>query len=265
MSDTVKKVRNYSFADSKRLPSGKMTQINGMKIPSMPGSCYHAIMCCLAQNKDSFCTWEKIIDLTEKFIRQYGGPAAWKKFKSKNGVKTYQQRIKDNTHTLTRTGRDCYGRRLHEQGMAIYFFKDGAILFTGGEFKGEGDSYDVIFPDGKQLQTRYRGTAMTHKEYKKFLDAGYIDQNGKLLNIEAIRLERKMSSRQTLRPFAVPKVQLCLTLSETFNQETAYRLEALGFKVEQALENELIGSAPEHVIDELKADHDVVGVDVSGR
>ncbi len=62
------KVRNYSFRDSKRLPEQSMTDVNGVKIPSMPGSCYHAILCALAESKGQFCTWDKIVQESEKYM-----------------------------------------------------------------------------------------------------------------------------------------------------------------------------------------------------
>ena len=57
------KVRNYSFRKSKRLPENNMTEVNGVRIPSMPGSCYHAVICALSENKNQFCKWDKIVQL----------------------------------------------------------------------------------------------------------------------------------------------------------------------------------------------------------
>lgn len=261
------KVRNYSFSSSKRLPLDKMTEVNGVKIPSMPGSCYHAIICALAEHKDSFLPWDRIVELVERYMRQYGGPAAWDKFKSKKGVKTYEQRIKDNAHTLTRTGRDCYGFRLHELGMAIYFFKDGAMLLTNGQFEKQGSSYDVKFPDGCGLQVRYRGTTMTSKEYKRFLEAGFIDPSGQILNPEGIRKARREASNNSNIPVAQPShhqvMNVCVTLHEDFDQNTATRLENLGFIVEQAIENELVGQITSDKLGDLESDEDVLGVEIS--
>ena len=260
-----KKVRNYSFSNSKRLPVGKMTQINGVKIPSMPGSCYHAIIASLAENKDQFCTWEKIIDLTHKNIRMYGGQKAWDKFSAKGNVKSYKQRIRDNTHTLTRRGRDCYGYRLHEQGMSIYYFKDGAMLVTGGELSNENDSYDVVFSDGRRLQTRYRGTTMTHKEYKVFMEKEFIDNTGKILDAEGIRKFRAAGSSKNEKVPVVEESHVCVALGEGFDQQTAVRLEAIGLNVDDALGNELIGTIASSKLAELRADSDVVEVEVSGE
>ena len=93
-----KKIRNYSFQHSKRLPVENMTEVNGIKIPSMPGSCYHAIIAALAEYKDKFCSWDKLIEMTQRNMRMYGGQKAWNKFAAKSKVKSCQQRIKDNTH-----------------------------------------------------------------------------------------------------------------------------------------------------------------------
>lgn len=258
------KIRNYSFQHSKRLPENKMTEINGVKIPSMPGSCYHAIICALAQNKNKLVPWGRLIELTERYMRQYGGTDAWEKFKNKSNVKTYQQRIKDNTHTLTRTGKDCYGYRLHERGMAIYFFKDGSTLFTAGTMIQKGDDYDVKFADGRGLQVRYRGTTMTSKEYKRFLELNLIDASGRIVDANGIRkfrAQRKNASDTTLE---VSDVQVCVKLGSTASQKTADRLEGMGFVVEEAVDNELIGRIPSDRLDDLQSDVDIEHVESAG-
>lgn len=262
-----KKVRNYSFQHSKRLPIDKMTEVNGIKIPSMPGSCYHAIIAALAEIKDKFCSWEKLIEMTYRNMRMYGGQKAWDKFVKKSNVKSHQQRIKDNAHTLTRTGRDCYGYRLHEQGMCIYYFKDGVMLLTGGQLQESDDIYDVVFPSGCRLQTRYRGTTMTYKEYKQFLEKRYIDATGRIINSNGIKKMR--SSRNLIG--ALPEksideiVHVCVILNDSFDQNTAVRLEGLGLEVESGLDNELIGTAPVSRLNKLKSDVDVKEVEVSGE
>lgn len=269
MKPKKKKIRNYSFQKSKRLPIDKMTEINGIRIPSMPGSCYHAIIATLARNKDKFCSWEKIIEGTHYHMRMYGGEKSWKKFINKNQVKSHQQRIKDNTHTLTRTGKDCYGYRLHEQGMCIYYFKDGAMLLTGGNLSAsENGQYGVVFPDGRDLQTRYRGTTMTHKEYVRFLGKGLIDKTGKVLDAAGLKRMRAVGSEEDLSPKeseSESKSHVCVILESTFDQHTAERLEKLGFEVEQAFGNELIGLVLTSQMQKLKADLDVKEVEISGE
>jgi hypothetical protein len=259
----AKKARNYSFRESKRLPIDKMTEVHGVKIPSIPGSCYHAIISALAESKDKFCNWDKVIDATHRNMRMYGGQNAWEKFVSKSNVKSPKQRIKDNAHTLTRTGRDCYGYRLHELGMCIYFYKDGAMLLTGGQLKQTGDAYDVIFPDGHRLQTRYRGTTMTYREYCCFLDKKYIDKTGKILNAKGIK---KMRAKEPNLHSSDPPEELhvCVTLEDTFDQNTAHRLESLGLKVEEGLNNELLGFILRNRLEILQKDVDVKEVEVSG-
>lgn len=257
------KVRNYSFKESKRLPEDKMTDVNGVRVPSMPGSCYHAIICALASNKNNLVHWDKVVELTERFMRQYGGTTAWEKFRGKSDVKTYEKRIKDNTHTLTRTGKDCYGYRLHERGMAIYFFKDGAMLLTGGKFVETDGDYDVTFPDGRGLQVRYRGTTMTSREYKKFLEMGYIDKNGKIINPESIRRYRLNRTRE------IPSLEISehsnvrVVLAPNYDQHTAFRLEQLGLIVEGVENENLLGKIPTDKLDDLRSDQDVVSVEVS--
>lgn len=258
-----KKIRNYSFQHSKRLPIDKMTETNGIKIPSMPGSCYHAIIAAMAEYKDKFCSWDKLVELTTHNMKMYGGQQAWDKFEAKCNVKSYQQRIKDNTHTLTRTGKDCYGYRLHEQGMCIYYFKDGAMLLTGGEIRNNNDTYDVIFPDGRRLQTRYRGTTMTYKEYKRFLEKRFIDITGKIINPNGIKKMR--AAGNTIENPANEILHVCVVLNETFDQNTAVRLEGIGLTVDQGFGNELIGTVAVSHINTLRNDLDVKEVEVSGE
>lgn len=261
------KARNYSFLESRRLPYDKMTEVSGIKIPAIPGSSYHAIIASLAENKDKFTSWTKIIYLTKKNMRKYGGENSWSQFELKKNVKPPDQRIKDNAHTLTRSGRDCYGRRLHEMGCTIYFFKDGAMLVTGGSFLPKNDGYEVVFPDGRGLQKRYRGTTMTYKEYKKFLDNEFIDSSGTVIDHDAIRRSRSNGVFTSEIPefFEEESIQVCVTLNSSFGQSTAYRLEQLGLVVEQASGNELIGSVHPASFENIKNDRDVKTIDFSSR
>ncbi len=259
------KVRNYSFQNSKRLPEKSMTEVNGIKIPSMAGSCYHAILCALAENKDKFCMWDKIISSTERFMCKYGGAESWKKFCSKSNVKNYKQRIKDNAHTLTRTGKDCYGFRLHERGMCIYYFKDGAMLVTGGTFRtSDNISYDLDFPDGRHIQKRYRGTTMTSREYRRFLDTGLIDESGNVLNAEGIK---KIRSQKRVTHSKIKDshsnngmLQVSVTLDDSFDQSTANRLESIGLVVDHCEGSDIIGSIAPNRMKDLQLDVDVLEV-----
>jgi hypothetical protein len=256
----TKKIRNYSFKNSKRLSSEKMTKVNGIGIPSIPGSSYHAIISALAVYKDRFCPWNKIISGASKMMRIYGGEKAWEKFYGKLDVKTYTHRIKTNTHTLTRTGKNCYGFRLHEIGMAIYFFKDGAMLLTGGKLEMKKRVYDVVFPDGRRLQHRYRGTTMTYREYKKFLEAKYIDKSGTILKPDAIRITRHGG---ILKEASLDTIQVCVSLQESYNQDTADRLSKIGLIVEESLGGELIGVIPSSNLHHLQKDRDVKTVEAA--
>lgn len=261
------KIRNYSFQSSRRLPNDKMTEVNGIKIPSMPGSCYHAIICALAESKDQFVPWNRLIERSEKYMCQYGGQQAWEKFKSKSKVKSHEQRIKDNCHTLTRSGRDCYGYRLHERGMAIYFFKDGAMLVTGGRLRKTDKGYQVEFDDGRGLQVRYRGTTMTYKEYKRFLELGLIDPSAKILDadrIRKLRAELSKKAEETVPSALITQKQstVSIVLEETYDQDTANRLEALGVTVNRAERNSLIANMPTEKINDLLGDKDVKDVEI---
>lgn len=204
---------------------------------------------------------------------QYGGTNAWKAFCNKGNVKGYEQRVKDNAHTLTRCGKDTYGLRLHERGMCIYFFKDGVMLRTGGKFSQNGTTYDVIFEDGRCMQKRYRGTTMTYTEYKRFLDLGYITKSGEILDADKVKKERvkyhkskksKRSSKKTKKAksskIPVQVIQVSVTLDENYDQHTAERLQKMRLTVGQCLDNELIGTIPKSNLDILENDKDVIEV-----
>jgi len=264
-----KKKRNYSFRKSSRLSHDKMTEIDGIKIPAMPGTCYHGILCSLAINHNKFCTWERIFLMTEKYMIQYGGQKAWDKFVGKSDVKAYQQRIRDNTHTLTRTGRNAYGYRLHELGMAIYYFKDGAMLLVGGKRTVSGNKYQVTFKNGCQLQSRYRGSALTYKEYKTFLNLKYIDESCTILKYDSIKEARakkgeeiKNYDKNTLLKTDNTLIQVCIKLDESYDQHTANRLESLGLVVEEIVRNEIIGMIRADCVSLVKEDIDVQSVTV---
>ena len=257
----TKKRRNYSFQTSKRLQNKKMTELNGIVIPSMPGSCYHAIICALAEFKDQFIPWNRIIERTERYMIQYGGDEAWDQFRSKKHVKPYQQRIRDNTHTLTRSGKDCYGFRLHEQGMVIYFFKDGAVLHTGGKYRKTENGYNVYFQDGKRLQVRYRGDILSYREYSRFLDLEYINPSGKIVNKEGIKEFRdSIASAPSTQIDQTKKIRVSIILDDSYDQYTADRLESCGLVVLNFSDNEIIGILPEDRIEEASNDKDVLSL-----
>lgn len=263
--------RNYSFLKSKRLPDEKMTEINGIRIPSVPGSSYHAIICALAEHKDRVVPWQKLFQSVEKYMRQYGGIAVWEKFFKKTEVKSCQKRIRDNVHALTRSGKNCYGYRLHERGMAIYFFQDGVMLVTGGTLTKHGSKYDVVFSDGKHLQKRYKGKIITSQEYSRFVDLGYITPSCEILNNAKVLEYRRASEKsKQMEPFINLKeskptrtsLEVCVTLSDDYDQNTAFRLEALGLAVDQAMGDQLIGHIPEENLVLLNGDDDVLDVEI---
>ncbi len=257
-----RKNRNYSFKNSKKLSIDKMTEVNGVPIPSVPGSCYHAILCALASNKNKFLAWDRIIELTEKYMRQYGGSPAWDKFKGKSEVKDYEKRIRDNAHTLTRTGKDCYGFRLHERGMAMYYFKDGAMLLTGGEYVPCKGGYKVKFSNDMGLQTRYRGSTMTYHEYKVFLDHDWIDASGTLLNSEAIRDFRagkeESDCSEEQNGNGSDRVQVSITLDENVSDDFVAKLKSKGLKIEHIMVNEIIGTVPKNEVNAIQGYDEVI-------
>ena len=177
-------MRNFSFSNSKRLPEEKMTVISDISIPAISGTCFHAILCALLENKNKFITWEKLLRLVEKYLVMFGGDEAWKKFAYHRNTKiendVIMKKIKTNIHTLTRTGKNCYGFRLHSRGIAIYYFRDGAMIRVGGKYipaKGR-RSYSVAFKDGTQLQVRNKGRTLSYREYKDIIGNIFEEEDG---------------------------------------------------------------------------------------
>jgi hypothetical protein len=257
------KSRNYSFRQSKKLPEERMTEINDLKIPARPGTCFHAIMCSLAITQDQFCPWDRLYGLTARFMRQYGGRPAWSKFTARQSAETWQKRIRDNTHMLTRAGRNCYGLRLHERGCTIYIFRDGAVLLTGGEFTRSGRSYKLIFSDGRGLQVRHRGNSFTSREYDRFVEKGLIGPSCEIIDSDGIRQTRAEIS-QLHQIAAIKRKQLsdapkriCLKIDGEYDQEIADRLEANGLTVEAVVNNEVIGMAKPSCFTSLENDDSV--------
>lgn len=266
--------RNHSFINSKKLPESKMTEINSVKIPAMPGSSYHAIICTLAEYKDKVVPWTKIFDRVEKYIRQYGGVESWEKFFKKVDVKSYQKRVELNVYALTRSGANCYGYRLHERGMAIYVFKDGVMLVTGGKLTKSGSKYNVIFPDGRKLQqkTKGRNKLLTSSEYNRFVELGHITPSCEIVDSKAIARHRKgienglqMETLLDLEDKTIETefyLEVCVTVSEDCDQNTAYRFESIGFMVDNTMDDEIFGKIPEENLSILVEDEDVLDVEV---
>jgi len=156
----------------------KFTYINGIPIPASPGGCYHAIIASLSSNKDKFCFWKRIFELAERYIIQFGGDIAWKKFDTGD----VHEKIKHNTSILTQTGKKTPGYRMHQMGMTIYYFQDGAIIFTGGVFERRGPKYNVKFKNGRGLQKRYKGLSIRHRDYNRYVIEKAMDNSGNIVN-----------------------------------------------------------------------------------
>lgn len=259
--------RNYSFLHSKILSEEKMTEVNGIIIPFLPGSNSHVVLCALAEYKDHVLSWERIYTLSEKFMRQYGGQEAWEKFYNQ---KDARKRIRLNVYKLTRSGKECLGYRLHERGMCIYGFSDGAMLCTGGELIKSGSKYDVKFPDGRTLQKRHKGKqTLTSKEYAKFVEMKIIDASCNVLNEKKVIEERKKSVLKDMPVLNLAKskksedyMEVCISLSDDYNQVMALRFDKMGIIVEQTLKDQLIARVPISVLAKLNEDRDVVDLEV---
>lgn len=278
---SIQRKRKYSFQNSKKIAQDKCIEINNIKIYSVPGTCYHAIMCALAQNGDLFCSWEKIYELTERYIRQYGGTQLWEKFVNKKQVSDYKKRIRLNTYALTRSGKHCYGYRLHEQGIAIYYYDDGAAMFTGGVLKKIPGTYkyDVVFPDGKKLQTKHKGSpSLSYRDYKKYIDLKLIDNSGNILNekgfkkikdvdkekLSGIYVSQKDKWKSKIKSYSNVELDVCVSLKKHFTQKTAGRLENLGLFVDiVGKDNELIGTINSDKLKFLQSDPDVECVEIA--
>ena len=134
--------RNLSLLKSKILSEEKMTEINGVLIPYLAGTSNHAILCALAEYRDRIIFWERLFQLSEKYLRQFGGPDVCDEFLKIKKVNDYKKRIKDTVLRWTANNtKTNLGYRLHERGMVVYVFSDGAMLITGGKLVKDGKKY----------------------------------------------------------------------------------------------------------------------------
>jgi len=160
----------------------KLTRVNGIPIPATPGTLHHAVISSLAASKEVFCKWDKIVELCERYVIQFGGDEAWEKFDSKYTQEEITNKIKQEVSTLGRKGKKYPAYLLHHSGNAIYYFKDGAIMHVGGTFTRRGPTYEVVFKKGRKLQTRKKGHSMKYKEFNQFVENGIVDPCGNILD-----------------------------------------------------------------------------------
>lgn len=206
-----------------------MTVMEGFKIPSYAGSCYHAIICALISKRNHFCNWEMLYNLTEKYMILFGGQDTWNIFKNKQDCsRDYKKRIRENAYTLTRCGKHCYGYRLHELGMVIYMFRDGVILFTDGKFIRMNDIYYVVFPNGRTLQVKRQGQSYLYSDFEKYINSKVMSISGKIFDVKYFNKHRKLFKYGS---YANSKLKVAIELNDSFDQETANRFEALNLKV----------------------------------
>ena len=120
------------------------------------------------------------------------------------------------------------------------------------------------FSGDRGLQARYRGTTMTSKEYKRFLDAGYIDPSGSILDSKGIKdfRNRVLSNRSAVAAPTTPeRVKVTIILDDNYDQQTATRLELLGVVVLNSRENEIDATISADKVDEVRLDLDVLDVE----
>lgn len=275
-----KKIKGPAELPENRYPKNGMIEINGIIIPYSPGTFNFSICCVLAHEKDRFVSWNKIYLGVERYIRQYAGVGAWSKFVNKKTAKNWKKRIQQNAYVLTRLTSKNNGRHLHQCGMAVYFFRDGLVLYTGGKYVKDKHSrkYEVVFPDGKRVQ-KHNGMKSSYKnmktgalwftfqEYRRFVESGFIDKSCSVLNAEGIHQYRKYAKNINIENVLKldnkreDNVKVCVSLSEDCDSEAAFRLESCGFIIEQNTENQLIGTIPEENIELLEDDDDVLDVE----
>jgi len=169
---------------TKRLSEERMVMINNIYIPAMPGTPYHAIMCSLVENKNKFTPWGMLRNLFEKYFVMYGSEKAWKKFASspsrKNKIDNEYlfKKIKSKVTSLTRRGKKYISYKFHQCGMAVYLFKDGAMMRVGGIFvpaKGR-RPYNVQFENSTTDFQEDVKNKISYREYKDIVDENLSDQ-----------------------------------------------------------------------------------------
>lgn len=173
----------------------KLTKVNNVPIPATPGTAQHSIIASLASTKEIFCTWNKIVQLVERYMIQFGGDQSWEKFTDNKTPEEVEENIKQHVSSLARKGKNYPGFFLHKLGLVVYCFEDGAILHAGGKYISKGRSYEVSLKKGKGLQIRSRGRSMTYNEYNQYIERGAMDVSGKVID------EKKMKSTKSEEPF----------------------------------------------------------------
>lgn len=161
----------------RKLKESRMTSINEVNIPVQPGTCLHAILVALLENKNKFVPWSKILRLVSDNMVRYGGEDAWRVFYKKCSKNQEQllQKIKTNIRLVMQVGKKTQGYKLHSRGVVVYLFKDGIMARTGGKFiagRGRG-LYSVKFKDGTGFQQS--DVLTSYREYKDTI-INFIDE-----------------------------------------------------------------------------------------
>jgi len=143
-------------SNSRRFPASRMTLIADISIPAACGTINHAIICSLLENKNKFVAWSKLERLVQTNLVQYGGLDALKKFVKKCGKKPIIDVIKDTIKKLSLSP-TCFNNKtaneLHERGVGVFLFSDGALAKTGGKCTHRGEKTFIKFTNGLSIQT----------------------------------------------------------------------------------------------------------------
>lgn len=151
-----KQLTKKSFTTSRKLPTSRMTVISDISVPAMCGTLHHAIICSLLDNKNRFVTWNKLERLVPIHVLQYGGEEAFKRFTKKCSKSSVLGEIKTCLKkmslwpacTFNKTAQD-----LHERGVVLFMFLDGAMAKTGGKCIHRNNKIFVHFKDGLGAQS----------------------------------------------------------------------------------------------------------------
>lgn len=217
----VHKKFNIDSADSVEFLHSNITIVNGVPVPATCGSLFHSILCSFSEQKDKFCTWLKLADKTQDYYRKYAGYEEWTRLYYKPGIEIFEKKVQYSVHTLTKVGKKEYGYRLHELGMCIYTFKDGAVLHTGGKFiKKKGMGYSLEFDDGKEMQAKITGLVLTRQQYKYLLTHKVINSSGELIGKNTVVSAKK-------------KIAEMESQIEMFNQEKEAKAKMLTTEIQK--------------------------------
>lgn len=140
---------------------------NDVLIPAVPATLGHAVLCAMADSKNRFARWDKLYRLASNFLVQYGGEEA-----AQDADDAWKSRVRSVIRSMSKipAAKGSMAWRLHEHGMAVVVFADGAVLRVNGwiDRKPRCRRYVMAFPDGTVLEGN-QDSELTYRRFKEMM------------------------------------------------------------------------------------------------